>query len=264
MQSAPIQPDEALPIHRIDARSRGPLKQVHALLQARELVAFLIWRDIRVRYKQALLGAAWAVVQPLATMLIFLVVFSRLAGMPTDGVHPSLFFLSALVLWSYVNNATSLASSSLMANMHLITKVSFPRFAIPLAAALAPLLDLVIGSVVLLIVALFLGAAVSWTWLIAPLAMLLAIITVIGVASWMAPLMARYRDIKHILPFSIQLWLFASPIAYPASLVPEQWRALYACNPLVSAIELFRWSTVGGECPRWLGMRDHDRDTSLG
>ena len=215
----------------------------------RELLYFFIWRDVKVRYKQTALGAGWAIIQPLMTMVVFTVFFGRLAHMPSDGLPYPVFSLAALVPWTYFAAALSNGSTALSGYHHIISKVYFPRLIIPLAAVLAPLIDFAIAFVILILLMAWYhivpGAAIVWL----PLLMLLAIATAAAVSVWLSALNVRYRDVRYVVPFGVQIWLFATPVAYPASLVPPQWRALYGLNPMAGVIEGFRWALVGGPSP---------------
>ncbi|MDB4883975.1 MAG: Transport permease protein [Gemmatimonadetes bacterium] len=219
------------------------------LWEYRELVYFLVWRDIKVRYKQTALGAGWAVLQPLATMLVFSLFFGRLARMPSDGIPYPLFSLAALVPWTFVANGLSQASASIVTNQHLVTKVYVPRLAIPIATVIAGLLDLAIAGLVLVVVMLWDGRVpdASALWVV-PLS-LLAVAAALGSGLWLAALNVRYRDVKYVVPFLTQLWLFVTPVAYPTSLLPARWRALYALNPMVGVVEGYRWALFGGAAP---------------
>jgi lipopolysaccharide transport system permease protein len=219
------------------------------LLEYRELVYFLVWRDIKVRYKQTLLGAGWAVLQPLATMLVFSLIFGRLARMPSDGIPYPLFSLAALVPWMFFANGLTQASASVVANPHLVTKVYVPRLAIPLATVLAGLADLVVAGIVLALAMVvggrLPGAAALW---VVPLS-LLAAGAALGAGLWLAALNVRYRDVKYVVPFLTQLWLFVTPVVYPTTLLDERWRVAYALNPMVGVVEGFRWALFGGTAP---------------
>ena len=211
----------------------------------RELMYFLVWRDLKVRYKQTVLGVAWAVLQPLATMLVFSVFFGRLAGMPSDGVPYPLFAFVALVPWMYFASAMGQGSTALVASQALVSKVYFPRMLIPLASVVTPLVDAAVSLVVLAVMLAWFGhlpgAAVIWL----PAFALMAVAAAFGVVLFLAALNVVYRDVRYVLPFLTQLWLFATPVAYPASLLPERWRWVYALNPMVSVVEGFRWALLG-------------------
>lgn len=215
----------------------------------RELLYFLVWRDIKVRYKQTVLGAAWAVLQPFFTMVVFSIFFGRLAQVPSDGIPYPIFAYCALVPWSYFAGALDRAGNSLVGSSHLITKVYFPRLAIPISAVLAGLVDFGIAFVVLLGMMLYYGIAPTVAVLTLPLFLLLAVLTALGVGLWLSALNVQYRDVRFTIPFLTQVWLFATPIAYPSSLVPEQWQALYGLNPMAGVVEGFRWALLGKAPP---------------
>src|SRR5262249_14499228 len=215
------------------------------LWQKREVLYFLVWRDVKVRYKQTVLGTTWVIIQPLFTMLIFSLFFGRLAKVPLDGLPYPLFSYSALVPWTFFATGLSQASNSLVSSSNLITKVYFPRLVVPIAAVLAGLLDLGIAGLTLLAMMLYYhhGSTVHVVWV--PALLLLALVTCLGVSFWFSALNVQYRDIRHVLPFVVQLWMFATPIAYPSSLVPAKFQAIYAINPMVGVIEGFRWALLG-------------------
>ena len=220
----------------------------------RELLYFLIWRDIKVRYKQTILGAGWAIVQPVLTMVVFTVFFGRLAHMPSDGIPYPVFSLAALVPWTYFATALSSGSQSVVASQHVLSKVYFPRLLIPIASVLGPLVDFTIAFAVLLALMAWYGIApgVAMLWL--PALVLLAILTALAGSIWLSALNVQYRDVRYVVPFLIQLWMFATPVPYSSSIVPEQWRLLYALNPMVGVIEGFRWALVGGPSPGAMTM----------
>ena len=211
----------------------------------RELLLFLVWRDIKVRYKQTVLGAAWAVIQPFFTMVVFSVFFGRLAKMPSDGIPYPMFAFAALVPWSFFASGLSQSSDSLVGSANLIKKVYFPRLAIPIATVLAGVVDFVIAFGVLLILMMYFGVrpGIHVLWL--PVLFLLAFVTALGVGLWLAALNLQFRDVKYTVPFLVQLWMFATPIAYPSSLLQEPWRSVYALNPMVGVVEGFRWALLG-------------------
>lgn len=219
------------------------------LWQYRELLGFLVWRDVKVRYKQTLIGATWVLLQPLLTMAIFTVVFGRLARMPSEGVPYPLFALAGLLPWTYVSQAVGWGGSSLVRNSTLISKVYFPRLLIPVASVITPLLDLALSLLALLVLMAWYGVAPTWRALTLPLFLLLALATATAVSLILSALNVRYRDVGYAIPFLIQIWLFASPVAYPMSLVPEGWRWLYALNPMAGVIQGFRWALVGAASP---------------
>ena len=217
------------------------------LWEYRELLYFLIWRDIKVRYKQTVLGAAWAILQPLLTMVVFSVFFGRLANVPSDDIPYPIFAYTALLPWQLFAHALTESGNSLVANQRLITKVYFPRLIIPVSAVLAGLVDFAIAFVILLVMLFYYGIVPTAAVLTLPLFLLLAIVTALAVGLWLSALNVQYRDVRYTIPFLTQLWLFATPIAYSSSLVPEGWRALYGLNPMAGVVEGFRWALLGSE-----------------
>jgi lipopolysaccharide transport system permease protein len=215
----------------------------------RELLYFLMWRDIKVRYKQTALGAAWAVLQPALTMIVFSVFFGRLGGIPSDGVPYPIFTYAALLPWQLFSHALSESGNSLVTNQNLVTKVYFPRLVIPVAPVLAGLVDFAIASSILFVLFFWYGVVPSLAVLALPLLILLALTTAVGVGLWLSALNVRYRDVRYTIPFLSQLWMFLSPVAYPASMVPEQWRTLYGLNPMAGVVEGFRWALLGTDAP---------------
>jgi lipopolysaccharide transport system permease protein len=220
----------------------------------RELLYFFIWRDIKVRYKQTLLGAGWAIIQPLMTTVVFTIFFGHLAKVPSDGLPYPVFSLMALVPWTYFASALAGCSTSLSGYQHIISKVYFPRLIIPIGAVIAPLVDFAIGFVILIGFMMWyrITPGPSIVWL--PALMLLALATAASVGVWLAALNVRYRDVRYVVPFVVQLWMFATPVAYPASLVPSRWRAVYGLNPMAGVIEGFRWALAGGPAPGIITM----------
>ncbi|MFB3060584.1 MAG: ABC transporter permease, partial [Candidatus Binatia bacterium] len=208
------------------------LPNLAELWEYRELLYFLTWRDIKVRYKQTVLGVAWAVIQPLGMMLVFTIFFGHLVGVPSDGLPYPIFAYTALLPWQLFSRALTDASTSLVANERLITKVYFPRLLIPVSAVLASLVDFAIAFVLLLGMMVFYGIVPTGSVLMLPLFVLLALMTALGIGFWLSALNAQYRDVRYTLPFLTQFWLFATPVVYPSSLVPEQWRLLYGLNPM--------------------------------
>ncbi len=219
------------------------------LVAYRELLYFLVWRDIKVRYKQTVLGAAWAILQPVMTMAVLSVFLGRLAHVPSDGIPYPLFSFVALVPWTYFATAVSGASASVVSSQQLISKVYFPRLLIPLAAVVTPLVDFAFALVTLVALLWWYhvvpGAAIVWL----PALIALAVVSAFAVSLALATLMVRYRDVRYVVPFAMQFWLFATPVAYPASLVPDRWRVLYGLNPMTGVVEGFRWALVGGRPP---------------
>jgi homopolymeric O-antigen transport system permease protein len=219
--------------------------QLRELWEYRELMYFLTWRDVKVRYKQTALGGAWAIIQPLLAMIVFSLFFGRLAGLPSDGVPYPIFSLVALVPWTFVANGLTQSSNSLVLNERIITKVYFPRLAVPIATILAGVVDFALAFLVLLGMMAYYGIALTWSALWIPLLLLLALATALGMGLWLAALNVQYRDVRYAVPFLTQVWLFATPVAYSSSLVGEPWRMVYAINPMVGVIEGFRWVLLG-------------------
>jgi len=215
------------------------------LWEYRELLYFLIWRDIKVRYKQTVLGMAWAVIQPLFMMVIFTIFFGRLAKVPSDGLPYPIFAYTALLPWQLFARALTDASTSLVVNERLITKVYFPRLLVPASAVLASLVDFGIAFVLLLGMMIFYAIAPTGAVWTLPLFILLALMSALGVGFWLSALNAQFRDVRYTLPFLTQFWFFATPVVYPASLVPERWRLLYGLNPMTGVVEGFRWALLG-------------------
>jgi lipopolysaccharide transport system permease protein len=215
----------------------------------RELLFFLIWRDVKLRYKQTLLGAAWSVFQPLMTMVIFTVVFGHFAKLPSDGLPYPIFAYAALLPWNYFARALDRSGTSLVAGSNLIRKVYFPRLILPLSAALAPAVDLAVAFVILVGMMLWFGVSPTVGVLALPLFLVLAFMTALSVGLWLSATHVRYRDVGYLLPFLTQFWMYASPVAYSVSMVPDDWRLLYSVNPMVGVIEGFRWALLGKESP---------------
>ena len=216
------------------------------LWQFRELVYFLAWRDVKVRYKQAALGAAWAVMQPLLTMVVFTLFFGRLAGIPSDNVPYPLFSYTALLLWTYFAWVLGQSGLSLVSNSNLITKVYFPRVALLASTALSGLLDFVVGLGALVILMGYYGIRPGWSVLLAPVFVSALVLLTLGAGMFLAAMNVRYRDVKYVVPFLIQMWLFVTPVIYPTTFLPERLRALVALNPLAGIIEGFRWCLYSG------------------
>ena len=231
----------------IDARDADLGLHLRELWNYRELLYFLTWRDIKLRYKQTALGAAWVIIQPLFTMLLFTLFFGKLARMPSDNVPYPLFAYAGLVPWTFFSNAITNSGQSLVGNSTLISKVYFPRIYIPAGAVGAGLLDFAIASALLLPMLVYYDITITWRILLLPAFALLATILALGVGMWLAALNVRYRDVRYAIPFLVQLWLFASPVIYPASIVPLKWRWLLAANPVTGVIEGFRASILGKE-----------------
>jgi lipopolysaccharide transport system permease protein len=227
------------------------------LWRYRELLWFLAARDVKLRYKQTALGAAWAVIQPLFAMIVFSVFFGRLGGIPSDGVPYPLFALCALLPWQLFAYALTQSGNSVVNEQRLITKVYFPRLIVPLSSVLSGLVDFAVAFVLLLLMIGYYALAgdyrcsPGWALLTVPLFVLLAVATALAVGLWLAALNVLYRDFRYTIPFLTQFWLFASPVAYPSSLVPERWLPLYGLNPMAGVIEGFRWAILGNADPSW-------------
>lgn len=215
------------------------------LWEYRELLLFLVWRDIKVRYKQTVLGAAWAIIQPLFTMLVFSLFFGRLAKIPSDGIPYPIFSYAALVPWTFFAQGLTQSSDSLVGSANLIRKVYFPRLVIPLSAVMAGVVDFTIAFSMLLLLMFYYGIAPTAQVVWLPALLLLALTTSLGVGLWLSAMNVKYRDVKYMVPFLTQFWLFATPIAYPSSMLSEPWRTLYGLNPMAGVIEGFRWALLG-------------------
>jgi lipopolysaccharide transport system permease protein len=239
--------EESIPVIRIEPTKGWVALQLKELWAYRELLYFLIWRDVKVRYKQTALGAAWAIIQPVFTMIVFSLFFGRLAKIPSDGIPYPIFAYAALVPWAFFSNGLSQASNSLVGSGNLLKKVYFPRLSVPIASVLSGLIDFLIAFVVLLGMMLYYGIYPTLNVIWLPFLLLLTIITSLGVSLWLSAMNVHFRDVRHTLPFLAQLWLFATPIAYPSSLLSEQWRTLYSINPMVGVVEGFRWALLGVE-----------------
>lgn len=211
----------------------------------RELLYFLVWRDLKVLYKQTALGVAWVVLQPVVATLIFTTIFGYFVRLPSGDLPYPVFAFSGFLLWSYFAGVLTRSGTSLVANAHLITKVYFPRLLVPLAGTLNGLIDLLIGVLVLVLFMPFFGVIPSLTILAAPLFAVLALVSALGVSLWMSALDVQYRDVKHVLPFLVQVWMYASPIIYPSAMIPAVLQPVYALNPMVGAVEGFRWALTG-------------------
>jgi lipopolysaccharide transport system permease protein len=233
------------------APTRGWLAlELRELWEYRELLYFLVWRDVKVRYKQTALGIAWVVIQPLATTLIFTIIFGNLAKLPSDNLPYAVFALAGLIPWNYFSGAFARGGASLVGSANLISKVYFPRLIIPITSILGGLIDSAIVFGLLIIVMLFFGIVPSIAIVTLPLFLLLAIATALGVSLWLSALNVQYRDVGYLVPFIAQFWMYATPVVYPASMIPAQWRLLYGLNPMTGVVEGFRWALFGtGEPP---------------
>ncbi len=234
-----------LPHQRIEASNGFVPIKVKELWEYRELFFFLVWRDIKVRYKQTALGAAWAIIQPVMTMIVFSIFFGKLGKIPSDGVPYPIFSFAALVPWVLFSNGLTQATTSLVGSSHLIKKVYFPRLIIPVASVLAGVVDFFLAFGVLLLMMLYFGIfpTINILWL--PVFLFMTVTASLAVSLWLSALNVEYRDIKYIIPFLSQIWLFATPIAYSSSLLSEPWRTLYGLNPMVGVVEGFRWALLG-------------------
>ncbi len=246
-----ILPDEPLVI--IEPSKLWVAINLRDLWSYRELLYFLTWRDVKVRYKQTLLGAAWAILQPLLTMLIFTLLFGRLAGIKSGNIPYPIFAYAGLLIWTFFANSVTNSGNSLVGSANLITKIYFPRMIIPGAAVAAGLVDLALAFLVQIGLMIYYGVKVSQAILLLPLLILLATLLSLGVGMWLSALNVKYRDIRYAIPFIMQLWMFVSPVIYPASLLPAKWRWLFALNPLTGIIENFRVALLGGSFD-WLAL----------
>lgn len=234
-----------LPRTRREASKGWAWPKLRELWEFRELLYFFAWRDIKVRYKQTVMGVLWAIIQPFLTMVIFSLFFGRLGNIPSDGLPYPVFSYAALVPWTFFSNALSQASNSLVVNGNMIKKIYFPRLALPIATVLAGVVDFVLSFVVLLGIMLYykLTPTINILWL--PLFLLLALVTSLGVSLWLSALNVQFRDVRYTIPFLTQVWLFMTPIAYPSDSIPEKWRVLYGLNPMVGVVDGFRWALLG-------------------
>jgi lipopolysaccharide transport system permease protein len=215
------------------------------LFEYRELLYFMVWRDVKVRYKQTALGASWAIIQPFFTMVVFSLFFGKLAKIPSDGVPYPIFSFAALVPWSFFATSLTNTSNSLVGSSNLIKKVYFPRLAIPIATVLSGLVDFGIAFLMLIAMMFWYHMVPTANALWLPLFILLAVVTALGVGLWLSAMNVQYRDVKYVVPFLTQFWLFATPVAYPSSLLTGRWREVYALNPMVGVVEGFRWALLG-------------------
>jgi len=230
--------------------SRGWVSlQLRHLWEFRELLYFQIWRDIKVRYKQTVLGAAWAILQPLFTMVVFSLFFGRLAKVPSDGLPYPIFSFAALVPWGFFSNGLVAAANSLVGNASLIQKVYFPRLVVPISAVLSGAVDLVLSFVVLLGMMVYFHVWPTIHIVLLPAFFLLAFIASLGVGFWLSAMNVQFRDVRHTVSFLVQAWLFCTPIAYPSSLLPEPWRSVYGLNPMAGVVEGFRWALLDTPAP---------------
>jgi lipopolysaccharide transport system permease protein len=238
-----------IPFIRIEPASNRLTLGLKELWEYRELLYFLVWRDVKVRYKQTAIGAAWAIIQPFLTMVIFTLVFDKFAKMPSNGLPYPIFSFAALLPWTYFSRSLNQSVLSVVSNANLITKVYFPRLLLPIAAIFGGLIDLAISFIFLLGMMIWYGITPGWAILTLPVFVLLTILTALSVSLWLAVINVRYRDVGQAISFLVQIWMFVSPVAYPVSVVPEKWRLLYELNPMVGVIEGFRWALTGSDKP---------------
>jgi lipopolysaccharide transport system permease protein len=243
-------PSDAERVVEIGPASPWPRIDFQELWAYRGLLLLLVWRDVKSRYSQTILGVGWAVLQPVLTMVVFTLIFGRLARMPSDGIPYPIFSLAGLVAWSYFSTSLTGSSNSLILSRGLLTKVYFPRLIIPAASIVATLVDFAVAFMVLLLVMLGFGFVprLEAIWMV-PFALLILSLTAMGTGSWLAALNVQYRDVRHLSPFLVQIWMYASPIVYPLSLVPPAYRPIYSLNPLVGALAGFRSALVGTQGP---------------
>lgn len=219
--------------------------KLRELWEYRELLYFLIWRDIKIRYKQTVLGGTWAIIQPFFTMVVFSLFFGKLAKVPSDGIPYPIFSYTALVPWAFFANGLNQASNSLVSDSNLIKKVYFPRLAMPIASVLGGIVDFSLAFIMLVGMMLYYGITPTLNVVWLPLILMLAFATSLGVSFWLSAMYVQFRDVRHVIPFLTQIWLFATPIAYPSSLLKEPWLTLYGINPMVGVVEGFRWALLG-------------------
>jgi len=252
LQATKLQPIADISVIRIEP-SRGWVSiELSELWTYRELLYFLIWRDVKVRYKQTVIGIGWAILQPLLTMVIFTMIFGNFAKIPSDGLPYPVFAFTALLPWNLFAGALNRCTLSLVGSANLITKVYFPRLIVPVSAIISGIIDFAIAFVFLLGLMLWFHIVPTWGAIALPIFLLLTLITALAVGLWLSALDVRYRDVGHAIPFLIQIWMFLSPVAYPLSVVPEKWRLLYSLNPMVGVIEGFRWALLGKESPDFM------------
>jgi lipopolysaccharide transport system permease protein len=235
---------------RLGATRSGVVSTLREVWEFHELLFFLVWRDVKVRYKQTSLGAAWAILQPVASMLVFSVIFGHLVGIKTDYHVPyPLFLFAGLLPWTYFSSSLGQSSTSLVSNSALVTKVFVPRLILPIAAVLGPLFDFLLSFSVLIVLFIVYGELPTWRVVFLPLFVAFTLLTALGVGLWLSALNVRYRDVPYTVPFLTQLWLYATPVVYPVSIVPERWQWVLALNPLTGVIDGFRWALLSGGRP---------------
>jgi lipopolysaccharide transport system permease protein len=255
-QELPLVPPKQEEVALADFRANQPVLiieptkgwvslQLRELWAYRELLYFLAWRDVKLRYKQTILGAAWAIIQPFFTMVVFSLFFGNFANIPSDGIPYPLFSFAALLPWTFFANGLSASANSLVGGAQMIKKIYFPRLVVPIAAVLAGVVDFLLAAIILLGMMLYFGTFPTANVIWLPYLLLLALVTSLGVGLWLSAMNVQFRDIRYIIPFLTQLWMYATPIVYPSSLIPEFWRPFYGINPMVGVIEGFRWALLG-------------------
>lgn len=236
---------ENMPVIRIEPERGWVSLKIKELLAYRELIYFLIWRDIKVRYKQTVLGVAWALIQPFFTTVVFSLFFGRLAKVPSDGIPYPIFSFAAMVPWTFFAHGLTESSNSLVNSANLIKKVYFPRLAIPIATVLSGIIDFALAFLMLIGMMFYFGFVPTINIVWVPFFLLLSLVTSLGVSLWLSAMNVQFRDVRYVIPFLTQLWLFSTPIAYPSSLLQEPWRTIYGINPMVGVVEGFRWALLG-------------------
>jgi lipopolysaccharide transport system permease protein len=233
------------PTVRIQPTKGWTSLKLREVWEHRELAGIFVWRDIKVRYRQTVIGALWAIVQPFLTMLIFSIFFGKLANVPSDGIPYPIFSYAALVPWTFFASSINQASLSLVANADMIKKIYFPRLTMPIASVLGALVDFLLAFIILIAMMFYYGYVPTINIIWFPVFLLLALITALGVSLWLGAMNVQFRDVRYMIPFITQAWLFATPVAYPSSLLTEPWRTLYGLNPMVGVVEGFRWALLG-------------------
>lgn len=236
-----------VPVIKIEPSKGWVSLKLREVWEYRELLYFLIWRDVKVRYKQTILGIGWAIIQPFFTMVVFSIFFGKLAKMPSDGIPYPIFAYAGLVPWTFFSNGLSKGSNSLVSSSNLIKKVYFPRLIIPVSSVLSGLVDFILAFAVLIGMMFYFGLFPTANILWLPLLLVLSLLTSLSVSLWLSAMNVQFRDVQYIIPFITQLWLFATPIAYPSSLLSEPWKTLYGLNPMVGVVEGFRWALLNAE-----------------
>ena len=238
----------------IEPRKGMFYRDLAAVWEYRELLYFLVWRDVKIRYKQTVIGMAWAFLQPVIQMIIFTAIFGRFAKIPSDGLPYPIFTYAALLPWNYFASALQRSIHSVVADSALVSKIYFPRLILPITGTMTGLVDFSISFLLLFVMMIWYGVAVTWEALLVPLFVLFALVTALAVGLWLSALNVRYRDVGHAMPFLIQIWMFVSPVVYPVSMIPEKYRLLYSFNPMVGVIEGVRWALLGKAGPDFSGM----------